>query len=70
MKAAYADWYGHVADPRFHDVPVDMLLSDERAVEWYAKIKAGEQFEACRATRKRRRRRTLPSSMTPVTRSR
>src|SRR5690606_3686684 len=39
MKAAYADWYGHVADPRFHDVPVDMLLSDERAGEWYAKIK-------------------------------
>jgi len=48
MKAAYADWYGHVADPRFHDVPVDMLLSDERAGEWYAKIKAGEQFSVPR----------------------
>jgi len=44
MKAAYHDWYHHVADPEFHDVPVEMLLSDERADEWYAKIKAGAQF--------------------------
>ncbi|HYI14671.1 MAG TPA: gamma-glutamyltransferase [Thermomicrobiales bacterium] len=44
MKAAYHDWYAFVADPAFVDVPVEMLLSDERADEWYAKIKAGETF--------------------------
>jgi len=48
MKAAYHDWYGMVADPAFHNVPVDLLLSDERADEWYAKIKAGERFDVPR----------------------
>lgn len=48
MKAAYHDWYTFVADPDFVDVPVAMLLSDERADEWYAKIKAGERFSVPR----------------------
>jgi gamma-glutamyltranspeptidase/glutathione hydrolase len=45
MKAAYHDWYKFVGDPAFVDVPVDMLLSDKRAGEWYAKIKRREAFE-------------------------
>ena len=48
MKAAYHDWYRFVADPAFVDVPVEILLSDERADEWYTKIKAGEQFSVPR----------------------
>lgn len=48
MQAAYHDWYRYVADPEFVDVPVDWLTSDERADEWYAKIKAGEKIEVPR----------------------
>src|SRR5207237_4320635 len=45
MRAAYADWYSYVGDPAFVDVPVSMLLSDERAAEWYRKIMRREHFE-------------------------
>lgn len=48
MRAAYADWYGRVGDPYFVDVPVGELISDERAAEWYGKIKRGEHFEVPR----------------------
>lgn len=44
MKAAYHDWYAFTGDSRFVDVPVELLLSDEHADEWYARIKSGESF--------------------------
>lgn len=48
MKAAYHDWYKYVGDPGHVDVPVEWLLSDERADEWYARIKANEHFSVPR----------------------
>lgn len=44
MKASFHDWYSYVADPEFVEVPVDWLLSSERAGEWYGKIKRSEAF--------------------------
>jgi len=44
MKAAFHDWYTYVADPEFFDVPVDWLMSPQRAHEWYTRIKRGERF--------------------------
>lgn len=37
-KLAYADRLGHVADPKFHDNPLDQLLSKEWAKQRYALI--------------------------------
>jgi gamma-glutamyltranspeptidase / glutathione hydrolase len=44
MKAAYHDWYAFGGDLRFIEDPTDILISQEHADEWYAKIKARESF--------------------------
>lgn len=48
MKAAYHDWYGQVGDPRFVDVPIGRLLSDQHTTDWYKRIKEGERFSVPR----------------------
>ena len=42
MKAAFADRNPHMADLRFADVPVDWMISPERARYWHDVIAAGE----------------------------
>jgi gamma-glutamyltranspeptidase / glutathione hydrolase len=46
MKAAFADRNPHLGDPRFVDVPLEWMLSKERAAEWRRRIEAGEEIEA------------------------
>jgi gamma-glutamyltranspeptidase/glutathione hydrolase len=46
MKAAFADRNRHMADPNFQDVPVDWMISKERAAEWRAHIDAGKPINA------------------------
>jgi gamma-glutamyltranspeptidase / glutathione hydrolase len=41
MKAAFADRNAHMADPRFNAVPIDWMISKQRAAEWRAHIDAG-----------------------------
>ncbi|RIK34801.1 MAG: gamma-glutamyltransferase [Chloroflexi bacterium] len=48
MKAAYHDWYAYVGDSRFAEVPVEWLTSQERADEWYGRIKQRDQFSVPR----------------------
>ncbi|MDI3341104.1 MAG: gamma-glutamyltransferase [Sphaerobacter sp.] len=38
MQAGFHDWYTYVGDPRFADVPVAWLLSEERTREWITRI--------------------------------
>ncbi len=42
MAAAHTDRNRYLADPDFAEVPLDMLLSEDRAREWAEKIRAGE----------------------------
>jgi gamma-glutamyltranspeptidase / glutathione hydrolase len=42
MKAAFADRNRHLGDPAFVDVPLEWMLSKERAAEWRRVIDAGE----------------------------
>ena len=42
MAAAHRDRNDYMADPAFTDVPVDMMLSRERAAMWAEKIRQGE----------------------------
>ena len=42
MAAAHRDRNEYLADPAFTEVPVDMLLSPERAAMWAEKIRQGE----------------------------
>jgi gamma-glutamyltranspeptidase/glutathione hydrolase len=42
MSAAHRDRNEYLADPDFADVPVDMMLSQERAAMWAERIRAGE----------------------------
>ena len=42
MKAAFADRNSNLADPRFVDVPLDWMISKERASEWRAIIDSGK----------------------------
>lgn len=42
MAAAHRDRNAFLADPNFTDVPVEMMLSKERAADWAEKIKQGE----------------------------
>jgi len=45
MKAAFADRNPYMADPHFMDVPLDMMLSKERAAEWRKRIDRGEAIQ-------------------------
>lgn len=46
MKAAFADRNPHLGDPLFVDVPLEWMLSKERAAEWRRRIEAGEEIVA------------------------
>jgi len=46
MKAAFADRNPYLGDSLFVDVPLEWMLSKERAAEWRRRIEAGEEFEA------------------------
>jgi gamma-glutamyltranspeptidase/glutathione hydrolase len=41
MKAAFADRNPYLGDPRFVEVPVDWMISEQRAAGWRAHIDAG-----------------------------
>ncbi len=45
MKAAFADRNPTMADPEFEDVPLNWMMSKERAAEWQAHINAGKPVE-------------------------
>ncbi len=45
MKAAFADRNPYMADPLFSDVPVDWMMSKERAAEWRGRIDRNEPIE-------------------------
>jgi gamma-glutamyltranspeptidase/glutathione hydrolase len=44
MKAAFADRNPYMADPHFVDVPLEMMLSKERAAEWRQRIDSGDDI--------------------------
>ena len=45
MKAAFADRNPHLADTDFEDVPLDWMMSKERAAFWRERIDAGQPIE-------------------------
>ena len=45
MKAAFADRNPHLADTDFEDVPLDWMMSKERAAFWRDRIDAGQPIE-------------------------
>jgi len=45
MKAAFADRNPWNGDPEFVDVPLEWMISKERAAEWQANIEAGQEIE-------------------------
>ncbi len=44
MKAAFADRNLHLGDPEFVDVPLETMISKERAEEWRQRIDRGEDI--------------------------
>jgi gamma-glutamyltranspeptidase/glutathione hydrolase len=46
MKAAFVDRNRYLADPAHVEVPLDWMLSKERAAEWRGRIDGGEPVEA------------------------
>jgi gamma-glutamyltranspeptidase/glutathione hydrolase len=42
MKAAFADRSAHLGDPRFVDLPLEWMISPQRAAEWRGVIDAGD----------------------------
>ena len=48
MKAAFADRNRHLGDPDFVDVPLQWMLSTERAAHWRRVIDAGEPIDTMR----------------------
>ena len=46
MKAAFADRNQHMADPNFIDVPVEWMITKERAAQWREQIAAGKPISA------------------------
>ena len=42
MKAAFSDRNRHLADPDFLDVPLEWMISKQRAKEWWERIDAGK----------------------------
>lgn len=49
MKAAFADRNRHLADPLFEDVPLDWMISKQRAQEWKTVIDAAEPIDVGRS---------------------
>ena len=49
MKAAFVDRNQFMADPNFNDVPVDWMISKERAAQWRDHINAGKPINATAA---------------------
>ena len=45
MKTAFADRNPHLADTDFEDVPVDWMMSKERAAYWRERIDSGQPIE-------------------------
>jgi len=45
MKAAFADRNSTMADPKFQDVPVEWMMSKERAAYWRDQIDAGNPIQ-------------------------
>ena len=45
MKAAFADRNPHLADTDFEDVPLDWMMSKERAAYWRERIDSGQPIE-------------------------
>jgi gamma-glutamyltranspeptidase/glutathione hydrolase len=45
MKAAFADRNPVMADPAFEDVPVDWMISKQRALFWQEEIEAGREIK-------------------------
>ena len=48
MKAAFADRNRHLADPQFEQVPLEWMISKERAAHWRQIIDAGEPIDVGR----------------------
>jgi gamma-glutamyltranspeptidase/glutathione hydrolase len=48
MKAAFADRNRHLADDRFADVPLEWMISADRAADWREVIAAGEEIDVGR----------------------
>ena len=44
MKAAFTDWANYLGDRAFVDIPLEWLMSKERAHEWKKKIDRGESI--------------------------
>ena len=45
MKAAFADRNRYLGDPRFVDVPLEWMISKERAQQWREAIDAGRNID-------------------------
>jgi len=45
MKAGFADRNPYMADPEFVDVPLEWMISKERALEWRKRIDEGEPIQ-------------------------
>ena len=45
MKAAFADRNPYMADPEFMAVPIDWMISKDRAKQWHERIEAGQAIE-------------------------
>ena len=48
MKGAFSDRNQHLGDPRFVSVPLEWMLSEERAAHWRKVIEAGEAIDTTR----------------------
>jgi gamma-glutamyltranspeptidase/glutathione hydrolase len=48
MKAAFADRNRQLGDPNFVDVPLERMISKERAAEWRGAIEAGRPIDTAR----------------------
>ena len=44
MKAAFTDWVNYLGDRAFVDIPMERLMSKERAYEWKKKLDRGESI--------------------------
>lgn len=51
MKAAFADRNRHLGDPQFAKVPLEWMISPERAAEWRKVIESGQPIDVGRGQR-------------------